>query len=103
MTSLRLVLVLVAASVGAPAWGGSATGSFALTLRVLPRVRTDLPGGQRSAFVSTAGAPALPCGAENSEACIAAAAAAARSATPSTAPVIVTVLPDGSPTAVVDR
>ncbi len=103
MTTLRLALALAAAAVGAPAWGGNATGSFAVTLRVLPRVRTGLPGGQRAAFVSTAGAPALPCGAENSATCIAAAAAAARSATPSHASVIVTVIPDGSPTAVVDR
>jgi len=103
MGTLRLALALTAATLGAPAWGGSATGSFSLTLRVLPRVQTGLPGGQRAAFVSTAGAPALPCGAENSAACITAAVVAARSATPSTAPVIVTVLPDGSPTAVVDR
>ena len=103
MTTLRLALALAAAAVGAPAWGGNATGSFAVTLRVLPRVQTGLPEGQRAAFVSTAGAPALPCGAENSAACIAAATAAARNATPSNGPVIITVIPDGSPTAVVDR
>jgi hypothetical protein len=103
MTSLRLALALVAAFLAAPAWGGSATGSFSVALQVLPRVRTGLPGGQRAAFVSTAGARALPCGPENSAACIAAAATAARSASSPTAPVILTVLPDGSPTAVVDR
>jgi hypothetical protein len=103
MTTLRLALVLIATAVGAPARGGNATRSFTVTLRVLPRVQTGLPGGQRPAFVSTAGGPALPCGAEGSAACVSAATTAARSVAPSTAPVIVTVLPDGSPTAVVDR
>ena len=103
MTSLRLAVALVVAALAAPVWGGSATGSFSVTLRVLPRVRTGLPEGQRPAFVGTAGAPALPCGAENSATCVAAAAAAAKRASSPTAPVIVTVLPDGSPTAVVDR
>ena len=94
--------LLVAALAGNAAADG-ATTSFAVTLRVLPRIRTGLPGGQRPAFVGTAGSPALPCGAENSAACSTAAAAAARNASPSMAPVVLTVLPDGSPTAIFDR
>jgi hypothetical protein len=103
MTSARLAAALMVAVLATPASSGSTGGSFTVTLRVLPRVRTGLPGGQRAAFVSTAGNPALPCGAENSAACSAAAAAAARNASPSAAPVIITVLPDGWPTAIFDR
>ncbi len=85
-----------------PTRADSTTGSFVVSLQVLPRVRTGLPGGQRPAFVATPGAAALPCGAEGSTAC-ATAAAAVSDASGTAAPVVVTVLPDGSPTAIVDR
>lgn len=106
MRSLRLALLLLAAAVGvagaAPALGDSATASFTVTLRVLPRVRTGLPGGQRAAFVSGGSATLVPCGAEGSAACTTA-AVALRAPSGSLAPVTVTVLPDGAPTAIVER
>ena len=102
MRSLRLAFVLLAAAAAVPAVGDGATASFAVTLRVLPRVRTGLPGGQRAAFVGDGGATLLPCGAERSVAC-ASAAAALRAPSGSRAPVTVTVLPDGAPTAIVER
>jgi len=106
MRPLRQALLLLAAAVGvggaAPALGDGASASFAVTLRVLPRVRTGLPGGQRAAFVSTGGATLAPCGAERSAAC-ATAASALRAPSGSLAPVTVTVLPDGAPTAIVER
>ena len=102
MRALRLAILFLAAAVAAPALGDGAMGSFTVTLRVLPRVRTGLPGGQRAAFVGDAGATLLPCGAERSPAC-ASAAAALRSPTGSRVPVTLTVLPDGAPTTIVER
>jgi len=102
MATWRVGVALLVAALAVNAAADGATTSFAVTLRVLPRIRTGLPGGQRPAFVGTVGSPALPCGAENSAACSAAAAAAARNASPSSAPVVLTVLPDGSPTAIFD-
>lgn len=99
---MGLTLVLLAAAVAAPARGDGATSSFAVTLRVLPRVRTGLPGDQRAAFVGDGGTTLLPCGAERSAGC-ASAAAALRAPSGSRAPVTVTVLPDGAPTAIVER
>lgn len=105
-TALAAVASVLVATMTAlapvPARAESATGSFVVSLQVLTRVRTGLPGGQRPAFVAAPGAAALPCGAEGSTAC-ATAAAAVRDASGTAAPVVVTVLPDGSPTAILDR
>lgn len=99
---LRLALLFLAAAVATPALGDSATGSFTISLRVLPRVRTGLPGGQRPAFVSAGGSTLLPCGAEGSATCTTA-AATLRAPSGSRTAVTVTVLPDGAPTAIVER
>jgi len=102
MRTVRLLLLVLVAAGAMPARGDGATGSFTVTLRVLPRVRTGLPGGQRAAFVGDGGAALLPCGAERSASC-AAAAAALRAPSGSRAPITVTVLPDGAPTAILER
>jgi hypothetical protein len=97
-----VVVAAAAALAPSPVRAENATGSFTLSLQVLPRVRTGLPAGQRAAFVAAPGSAALPCGAEGSATC-ATAATAAIQASGTAAPVVVTVLTDGAPTAIVER
>lgn len=93
-------LALLATLVAMPAGAESASSSFTVSLRVLPRVRSGLPGNARAALVSTSSLDAaLPCGAEGSASCEAAVAHALASGKP----VVLSLLPDGSPTAIVER
>jgi hypothetical protein len=103
MKATRVALALAASLAAGTATAEGARGTFSVSLRVLPRVSSGMPGGARAVLVTAADpSSAVPCGAEGSSACALAVAAAARVAPPSS-PVVVTVLPDGSPTAIVER
>ncbi len=96
------LLAAATALLASPSRAENANGSLTVSLQVLPRVRPSLPIGQRAAFVAAPGSAAVPCGTESSAAC-ATAATAARTASGSAAPVVLTVLTDGAPTAIVER
>ena len=100
--TLRIATTLMLLSLATTAMAGTAKGSFTVSMQVLPRVKTGLADGKRPAFVTTAGSTATFCGAEGSTSC-AAAAAAAQARSGSSAPVVVTVLTDGVPTAIIER
>lgn len=102
MVRVRPTWLVLLAALAAPAAAETSRAAFTVSLQVLPRVRTGLPAGQRAAFVAAPGGASLPCGVEGSAAC-AQAARAARDPSSPAAPVVVTVLPDGAPTSIVDR
>jgi hypothetical protein len=103
MVGLRLTCAVLVGCLTTPALAAGRSTSFNVSVRVVAPLRSRSVGAVPPAsFVGAPRAVALPCGAGGSPGC-AAAVAAARSAIDPGAPVLVTVLTDGTPTAIVER
>ena len=103
MRTLGAIALLIAALVATPAMAAPASGSFGISMQVVRRAPTALTGSVLPALVATPnGASAIPCGTAGSTACLAA-ASAAQATLPTGAPVVVTVLTDGAPVAIIER
>jgi len=102
MAALRLTCALLVGWFTTSALADGRSASFRVSVRVIAPLRSRTTGPTAPAsFVGAPGAVALPCGAAPSSACTSA-VAAARSASAPGAPVLVTVLTDGTPTAIVE-
>jgi hypothetical protein len=103
MVALRLTCALLVGWFATSALADGRSASFNVSVRVIAPLRSRTTGLVAPAsFVGATRSVALPCGAARSSACTAA-VAAARSSSEGSAPVLVTVLTDGAPTAIVER
>lgn len=103
MVALRLTCALLVGWFTTSALAEGRSASFNVSVRVIAPLRSRTTGPIAPAsFVGAARSVALPCGVAPSSAC-AAAVAAARSSSGGSAPVLVTVLTDGAPTAIVEH
>jgi hypothetical protein len=101
MVALRLTCALFVGCFTTSALADGRSASFNVSVRVVAPLRSRTAGSiPPPSFVGAARSVALPCGAGSSAACSAAVAAAGSA---SGAPVLVTVLTDGAPTAIVER
>jgi hypothetical protein len=101
MVALRLTCALFVGCFATSAMAEGRSARFNVSVQVVAPLRSPTVGSlPPPSFVGSTGSIALPCGAGSSAAC-SAAVAAAGSATG--APVRVTVLTDGAPTAIVER
>jgi hypothetical protein len=103
MVAPRLTCALIVGCFATSALADGRSTSFNVSVQVVAPLRSRTAGSiPPPTFVGFPGSVALPCGTGSSAACSAAAVAAAAGSA-SGAPVLVTVLTDGAPTAIVER